>query len=152
VSLRPQKNLIILVTDDDADIREALSDLLEDLGHSIATAAHGREALDHVAAGNWPCAILLDWLMPTMGGREFLEERERSPALRDIPVFVISGTHVPSGDHRVAGWLTKPFDAQAVVALLASVCSRHCRRARCSFDDVDAVPDADGGPGPPRHR
>jgi len=136
---------MVLVTDDDADIRDALSDLLEDLGHSIATAAHGREALDHIAAGNWPCAILLDWLMPTMGGNEFLDERERSPALRDIPVFVISGTHVPIGDPRIAGWLTKPFDVPALVALLGRVCSEHCRREQCPFDEL---PGPSGGAGP----
>ena len=139
MSLRPQNNLMVLVTDDDADFRESLSDLLEARGHSIATAAHGREALDHIAAGNQPCAILLDWLMPTMGGGEFLDEREKSPGLSEIPVFVISGTHAPSDDARVAGWLSKPFDAQALVDLLARVCFMHCRRARCPFEDSGSV-------------
>lgn len=126
---------MVLVTDD-AEIREALSDRVENLGYSITSAAHGRDALDHIAAGIWPCAILLDWRMPTMDGSEFLDERERSPALRDIPVFVISGTHVPTRDSRVAGWLTKPFDAQALVAVLGRVCSAYRRRPECPFDAV----------------
>jgi len=77
--------------------------------------------------------------MPTMGGGEFLDEREKSPGLSEIPVFVISGTHAPSDDARVAGWLSKPFDAQALVDLLARVCFMHCRRARCPFEDSGSV-------------
>jgi CheY-like chemotaxis protein len=55
------------------------------------TAADGREALEWLrAAPVAPCLILLDLMMPRMDGAEFRREQLRDPALREIPVVVLS--------------------------------------------------------------
>lgn len=81
----------ILLVDDDMDIREALSETLEDFGYSVTTAAHGADALRRLRSmSSPPSCILLDLMMPVMDGYEFLDERRKDPALVSIPVAVIT--------------------------------------------------------------
>ena len=57
----------ILVVDDDADVRESLSEFLELHGYEVVAAADGMEALDRLQTVS-PCAVLLDVKMPGMDG------------------------------------------------------------------------------------
>jgi CheY-like chemotaxis protein len=54
----------ILIVDDDADIRAALSVALELEGYTVAEARHGAEAWDLLASGPLPGLVLLDLAMP----------------------------------------------------------------------------------------
>lgn len=127
----PSPELLVLIADDDADIREALGDALQLEGHTVVLARDGRDALVRLCSGTRPCAIVLDWLMPNMGGDEFLAHRERSPELRAIPVFVVSATHRPNDDPRIQGYLHKPFQLRELNALLHSVCGSLCTVPQC---------------------
>jgi CheY-like chemotaxis protein len=129
--MTPPTQFLVLVADDDADIREALRDALHLDGRAVVLASDGREALARLQSGRRPCAVVLDWLMPTMGGDEFLAHRERSPELRAIPVFVVSATYRGAGDPRIQGYLHKPFELHALDALLDSVCTEHCGQPEC---------------------
>ena len=81
----------ILIVDDDADIREALQDLLADRGFSVLGASNGAEALEVLRTlPAPPSIILLDVMMPVMDGYGFLEEQRRDPALSRIPVAIIT--------------------------------------------------------------
>jgi two-component system response regulator ChvI len=62
----------IVVIDDDELFRESLSANLEDVGFAVMAFGDGPSALDHLAAGNDPDLILLDWKMPGMNGIEVL--------------------------------------------------------------------------------
>jgi CheY-like chemotaxis protein len=115
---------IVLVVDDDADTREALTELLEDHGYMVLGAANGVEAFDLINAGSRPSMILLDLMMPFMDGYRFRTEQRRSPVLAAIPVVVITaGT--PAGEHELdlAEVLQKPLE---VPRLLDSI-EHHCR-------------------------
>jgi CheY-like chemotaxis protein len=81
----------VLIVDDDEAIRESLSEFLTDEGFDVETASNGREAIDLLASGLRPCAILLDLMMPVMDGWDFRAEQLRSPAFADIPVALVSG-------------------------------------------------------------
>lgn len=84
----------VLLVEDDRDIREALTELLEDAGYAVLTANNGAEALDvldRAGSGERPGLILLDLVMPTMDGVEFLE-RVKSTAHAAIPVVVLSAS------------------------------------------------------------
>src|SRR5687768_14141295 len=87
--------LKILLVDDDADIREALEELLVDAGHSIITAGNGRQALDVLAREPLPALILLDMMMPVMDGYEFLLEQRKDERLASIPVAVLTASRNP---------------------------------------------------------
>jgi CheY-like chemotaxis protein len=62
----------ILIVDDARDIRLLLRVRLQKVGYTVADAANGQEALEHLAATtDRPCLILLDLMMPVMNGWEF---------------------------------------------------------------------------------
>ena len=82
---------VVLVVDDDRDIRESLIEMLEHYGYRAAGAANGQEALAALeASAQPPCLILLDLMMPVLDGRGFREEQLKNPAWAQIPVIVIS--------------------------------------------------------------
>jgi CheY-like chemotaxis protein len=80
----------ILVVDDHPIAREPLAKLLRHEGYETACASNGAEAL---AALNRCAAdlILLDVMMPKMGGIAFLEAARRDPRWKDLPVIVLTG-------------------------------------------------------------
>jgi len=80
----------ILLVEDDRDSREALAFILEEAGHTVASAGNGREALELLDEDEPPDLILLDLMMPVMNGWEFLGERKRRPRLASIPVMVLT--------------------------------------------------------------
>ena len=80
----------ILVIDDEQDVREFLSDLLEDQGYTVRIATNGIEALDMMKQ-EAPDLILLDLLMPKETGTDLYRKIHRRKEFESIPVIVISG-------------------------------------------------------------
>ena len=120
----------ILIVDDDPDIRDALSQLLQDEGYDVAGAADGAAALAYLreaAAGRGarPCLILLDLMMPGMNGWEFRAEQRRDPAIAGTPVVVITagGSQMKASSIDAAGFLAKPID----IGELTRTIEAHCR-------------------------
>ncbi|MBL8953458.1 MAG: response regulator [Myxococcaceae bacterium] len=112
---------LALVVDDDVTNREALSELLEDLGYRVISAENGARALELSRKQPAPSLILLDLLMPVMTGWQFLEERKRDAALSNIPVVVISATAAAAAElPNVAGYVKKPIDPDAITKVLLS--------------------------------
>src|SRR5688500_4716061 len=77
---------VVLIIEDQDDVRAALQLILQRLGFEVVIAANGKEGLERMESGPAPTVILLDLWMPVMDGWEFLE-RGRP----EIPVVVISG-------------------------------------------------------------
>jgi class 3 adenylate cyclase len=104
----------ILVVDDDRVNRMLLARTLATLGHRVTTAADGREALDRMFAEQ-PDIVLLDVVMPVLDGIGVLERIKDEPALRAIPVIMISaledfGSVVRCIELGAEDYLQKPFD------------------------------------------
>lgn len=114
----------VMVVDDDADLREALSMVLELEGVQAITACDGADALAKLRAGERPALILLDLMMPNMNGAEFRSAQQQDPALSGIPVVLISADELAAS--RVASLdltcLRKPIDLTA----LRDVLHRYC--------------------------
>jgi CheY-like chemotaxis protein len=79
----------ILVVDDDYDIRETLTQVLQTEGYRVEMAANGQEALDRLKEKGADL-VLLDLRMPVMNGWQFRKAQLRDPKLVAIPVVVIS--------------------------------------------------------------
>ena len=79
----------ILVVDDNEINRDMLSRRLVRQGYTPFTAQNGREALERLRAEPFDL-VLLDILMPEMNGYQVLEEMKGDPALRHLPVIMIS--------------------------------------------------------------
>ena len=79
----------ILVADDNLINLKLLRRMLEEQGHSVATAEHGQAALELLHAEAFDL-LLLDILMPELDGYQVLAQMQADPILRHIPVIVIS--------------------------------------------------------------
>lgn len=111
---------MILIVDDEADIRESLQEFFEDEGFPVATAANGEEGLARLRGGPLPCVIILDLLMPVLDGNEMYEQMQADPALASVPVIISTSDprRAPSG----VPTMKKPV---SLMRLLGSV-SQHC--------------------------
>ena len=111
---------IVLIVDDDDDIRESLRDLLEGEGYAVATADNGKEALESLRRGLLPCLIILDLMMPVMDGWQFRTEQQSDPQLAMIPVVVITAAR----DTRVDAVeiLPKPLHPDSILGTIARYC------------------------------
>jgi DNA-binding response OmpR family regulator len=107
----------ILVVEDDATMRGALGDLLDDEGHDVVTASHGGEALEHLAE-HGADLIVLDIAMPERGAFRFREEQVALGIGLDARVLVLS----EASEFESAGtglradrWMEKPTDVDALM-------------------------------------
>jgi CheY-like chemotaxis protein len=108
---------VVLVVDDDADIRDLLADALEAEGYAAVSARHGAEALERIRQLR-PDLIVLDLMMPVMDGRSFLAAKNRDPALSGIPVIAMTAA-TWNGVEGAVTLLKKPFDLDAFLADVA---------------------------------
>jgi CheY-like chemotaxis protein len=103
---------IVLIVDDDFDVRESIADVLRDEGYVVALAVDGIEALSYLRSNAPPHLILLDWMMPRMDGATFRAEQRKDPALAAVPVVLLTAdTRTP--DQQLAldarAYLRKPI-------------------------------------------
>lgn len=119
-----QENRLLLVVDDDADLRELLRELLELQGYAVTTANNGQDALTLLRQPLRPAMILLDLMMPIMDGNHFLLEQGKDPHLATIPVVTMTAGR--NLEHLAAGrpLLTKPFSFDVLLTTVERYCAR----------------------------
>lgn len=111
----------VLLVEDDAATRDALTVFLEGQGYTVRTAANGQEALIHLRQNPPPSVILLDLKMPVTDAHEFRRAQKQDPALSCIPVVVLSATsEFADRDDLLGdvGHVPKPVDADVLLAAL----------------------------------
>src|SRR5215469_7094690 len=79
----------VLVADDSPTVRHLLCAVLRNARHSVAEATNGEEALAILHASPRPLIVLLDVVMPKLGGIGVLYEMESSPKLRDRDAYIL---------------------------------------------------------------
>jgi len=82
---------LMLIIDDNVEFRTMVSDYFTDLGFTVEIADNGREGLSKARAIR-PDIILLDVMMPDIGGIEVLRALQTEDETRAIPVLVITGS------------------------------------------------------------
>ena len=114
--------LEVLVVDDEADIRELVSGVLEDEGYAVRTAADSNATLDAIEERR-PSMVLLDvWLQGSrLDGLQLLQEIKRRDST--IPVLMISGhgnldTAVAAVREGAIDFIEKPFEAERLIYLV----------------------------------
>ena len=90
----------LLIVDDDADVRQLLTQELVSAGYRVQSAAGGTEALDAMERER-PSAVLLDLMMKPPDGFEVLCRMREDSALREIPVVIVTAKDLTSKDREV---------------------------------------------------
>jgi CheY-like chemotaxis protein len=120
----PGSRCSILVVEDDADIRQAITGLLEEDGYAVVAKSDGAEGLDWLrATDTLPCLVLLDLRMPVMDGTSLLNEVRATPALHGLPVCVLSADPAPPppGANHV---VQKPVTGASLMRTVQRLCCR----------------------------
>lgn len=116
----------VMVVDDSPTIRKILALTLERAGYKVMAEPDGESAIERVDQ-LVPDLILLDIAMPKLDGYEVCKRFKQDPRTAQVPVVMLSGKDAffDKVKGRMAGateYLTKPFEAPAVLAVVASYC------------------------------
>ena len=138
----------ILVVDDSGTLRKVVASILTRHGHHADVAADGTEGLDRLRASGPYELVLLDFVMPKMNGYQFCRVLREDQALCAQPVVLMSAKSdkIRETFVRQTGALdaiSKPFDAQALVLVVANALRRvergHQSQARIELEAEEPV-------------
>ena len=118
----------VLVVEDDPSVRGFITEMLRDDGYRVLEAPSGQEAVRAVNAPTThtepPCLVLLDLMLPGMGGLDVLQELA-APGGR-VPVVVMSASreHLAAAQAAGAdGVLPKPFEMDQLLGVVEAYCA-----------------------------
>jgi CheY-like chemotaxis protein len=119
---------LVLVADDEADIRELVRLRLVRSGYEVAVARDGNEALE-VARERLPAIALVDVTMPGLDGYAVARALRDDPLTRAVQVILLTGRTAPADRARgveagVDDYITKPFSGQALQLGVAEALAR----------------------------
>ena len=118
-----QRDGHVLVIEDDEDICETLSLILQSRGYSCMVATDGARALQAMSSDPLPRVILLDMMMPGMNGAQFREAQLRDERLAHIPVVLLTGDGRAEEHARRLGvtrFLKKPIEIDDLIDVVAN--------------------------------
>ena len=126
-----RKGSVVLLVDDEDQLRRVMRDLLERQGFTIVEARDGAEALAEIDRAA-PDLVILDLNLPGVDGYTVLSQVRSREATRNLPIIVLTAKGDEDNEVRVLelgadDFLTKPFRARALAARLESLLGR--RRA-----------------------
>lgn len=117
----------ILAVDDDKDVLELVSFLLEKDGHKVTQARDGQSCLDHVNLER-PDLIVLDVMMPVMDGYTVFTRLAENDDTRDIPILMLTAKgqmrDVFQMSSNVKGYVEKPFEPDTLREKVKTILSR----------------------------
>jgi CheY-like chemotaxis protein len=111
---------IVLIVDDDDDIRESIGLALELDNHSTVLLANGGEALEWLGRHQPPCLILLDLMMPVLDGWHVIDELRRDARLARVPIVVITAFNRELGNAGQLPVLRKPIELGTLLSVTNS--------------------------------
>lgn len=114
--------LKVLIAEDNRDLRDIVARMVKTLGHEVAVASTGKEAL-HYVQEHAPDIVLLDIMMPEMTGFEFCQALQAEEFGRDVHIIITSARDaledkVKGLELGAADYLTKPFSLAELRARL----------------------------------
>lgn len=115
---------LILVADDDDDVRELVVFRLERAGYQVVTASDGQEAVQ-VALERPPDVCVIDVMMPKLDGYEVTERLRASPGLAEVPIVLLTASVQEAAVNRgleagASDYIKKPFSPRELVERIAA--------------------------------
>ena len=113
----------VLVVEDERTIRRSIAGYLEDAGYTVDEAENGADALNRMREA-LPDVVVLDLLMPIMGGRAFVQACREDVRLGAVPVVLLSAAHdlaQATEQLQPRASLAKPVDLDVLLAVVDRV-------------------------------
>jgi len=119
---------LILVVDDDIDVRKLTASVLTCNGYGVIEACHGREGIARLVQDT-PDLVMLDLNMPVMDGWQFRAEQQQLPDGRSASIPVVLVTAVDGAGAEMArlkavGLVEKPFDSDGLLCVIKTALRR----------------------------
>lgn len=116
---------VVLVADDSISMRKLIAALLQERGHEVLEADDGSTALT-LAKSNHVDLVITDLIMPEMDGITLIRELRSIPEYGSVPVLVLTTERKADSMERsqragATGWLSKPFNAEQLIATVENV-------------------------------
>src|SRR3954468_10738146 len=116
---KPARGPMVLVVDDDDQVREVVRINLESEGYAVREASNAEEGLAALEA-DAPDLILLDVMMPQVDGWEMLRRVQERHGIGSIPVVMFSGkldetARLEAAERGAQGFVGKPFDLRSLI-------------------------------------
>jgi CheY-like chemotaxis protein len=118
----------VYVVDDDEDIRDIISLVLEEAGYRVLTSDGGLALHRMIRTGPKPDLVLMDLMMPCVDGECWLKTIRQRPEWRGVPVVICSCRNLSTKEARRLGaddFLPKPMDLAKLYALVAKMLAPH---------------------------
>ena len=117
---------LILLIEDDKDIRDSVSEVLEVEGFKVVSAANGQEGLEYLRSPGSarPDVILLDLMMPVLNGMQFRTLQLSDSKFANIPVIVMSADNralLKAEEMKSTRCILKPLDIADLLSVIESV-------------------------------
>jgi DNA-binding response OmpR family regulator len=124
VTSGPASEPLVLVIEDDPSVQSLLQTLLISEGYAVEVAGDGTAGL-RAAMARRPAVVLLDLVMPDLGGLRVLEEMQAAPGLAGVPVVVLTGRleEIPALEARLGAGrvFPKPFGVTDLLSRIAEL-------------------------------
>lgn len=125
-NLKPRKDTVVLIVEDEKNIRNLLKDVLSD--YTIREVKDGAEALNEVEH-NHPDIIISDIVMPNMDGLTLIHKLKSDSKTSYIPIIGISAKasvedQINAFNHGADAYITKPFHPRQVISTIENLLSR----------------------------
>ncbi len=121
------KNINLLVVEDNSKIRKLLCNILNNVGfENVLEAENGQEAWD-IMMSNDIELVLTDWMMPEMSGIELLKKiRTSSENFQNVPILMITASDkteniLEAAKYQINGYVVKPFSVKTILAKIEEV-------------------------------
>jgi len=137
--------LRILIVDDEAKIREVVSEYAKVSGYECDQASNGKLALQMVESNDYDC-VILDIMMPELDG---FTACKKIKELKKVPVIMLSARQEEddklfSFDMGVDDYVTKPFSPKELMARIKVVCDRNNTKSNDRYVFEGLIVDVDG--------
>jgi DNA-binding response OmpR family regulator len=128
-NLRPAGSLRLLVAEDEPHTRRILTTLLDSAGFQVTAESTGSGALTRIRSDERFDLVLLDLVLPDVGGLHVLEEIRRLPHRKSVPVVILTakGQDVDREEAFSLGaddFFTKPFSPKKLISRLDQLLTR----------------------------
>ncbi|MFP4379308.1 MAG: PleD family two-component system response regulator [Candidatus Sumerlaeia bacterium] len=117
-----EKKPVIMVADDEEDIKSVLEMFLEAAGYDVVSAYDGLDAIEKIRESK-PDLVLMDIMMPLIDGIEVVRQMKADDAIKDIPVIMLTAAAKSDMVDKAiqAGavdYIQKPFEPEQVQGVI----------------------------------